>query len=119
MKLQGARRDILETIDKFGPINPFEIPDLSGWGFGSWQGTAGSTLRKNGLVEKINGEIVITELGKIALAILRGQERKRLWQDITRMNHESPAVKTAVNGQLGATAKPRLANETIRRDMTN
>jgi hypothetical protein len=76
MKFRRFERDVLEAIDRARELRPFEIPEESGWDADSCRAATG-VLRKNGLIEKRMDIFLLTEAGKVTLAILKGQEARK------------------------------------------
>jgi len=74
-RLYNFDRDVLEAIDRAGEMQRCELQDRSGWGRRSAD-AAVHKLYKNELIYKTCNKYRLTDRGKIALALVRGKERR-------------------------------------------
>jgi hypothetical protein len=77
MKLPNYQRSVLQAVVRLGFCKKWQIPDIAGYADGTIE-RAMPELTRLGLIEKVSGLHVATERGKILIAILIGQERRRM-----------------------------------------
>ena len=80
--MQHFERACLEAVDRLGFPDLYQVIAESGYSRTSCIVALGY-LRKRGYIDvrqKYWGKYLTTELGKIALAIVNGQEQKKRWQ---------------------------------------